>query len=262
MTSQRILVCDLDGVVYRGDRAIPGAGAALERIRSAGWETVFATNNSSRTPEYVTDKLHRIAGFDADPSQVVTSAQVAAGLIEEGPVLVAGEEGLRRAVIDLGFATTEDPGLAATVVAGIDRGLTYERIADAADAVRDGARLIVTNRDPTFPSASGLRPGAGACVAALEAAAGRTGITAGKPTDHMRRHIESVVGHGLIWMVGDRPDTDLALARDPRWRSVLVLTGVTTSPLDVDPTPDLVADDLPAAVETLLSGVVGPAERR
>ena len=250
----RTLVCDLDGVVYRGDVALPGAGDALARIEAAGWDIFFATNNSARTPDAVVAKLGTVAGYETEADRIVTSALVAAELVTEGPVFVAGEEGIRVAVVEAGFDTTDDPSAAATVVAGLDRSLSYEGVARAADAVRTGARLIVTNRDPTFPVHGGLMPGAGACVAAIETAAGVRGTTAGKPTEAMRRFIEARAGDGPIWMVGDRPDTDIALASGHRWSSILVMTGVTTTTEGLDPVPDAVAEDLASAVEVLVDG--------
>lgn len=246
------VVCDLDGVVYLGNSAIPGSGDALRRLASAGIVTVFATNNSARAPSEVRAKLHDIAGVDVPEHMIVTSAIVGASLLEDGPVLVVGERGLAEAVARAGFPETDDPAAAASVIVGLDRRLTYERIAAAAEALRRGARLVVTNRDPTYPTERGLLPGAGACVAAVETAAGVTGVTAGKPSTEMRRHLEALVPEGPIWMIGDRIDTDISLAVSPRWRSILVLTGVTESAEGASPMPDRVTADLAAAVRLVL----------
>lgn len=246
------VVCDLDGVVYRGKTPMPHAKEALRALASDGMSLLFVTNNSAREPANVRQKLAEVVGYEADESQIITSALVAATLIEDGPVLVMGEIGVESAVLSAGFRLTDDPLQAATVVAGLDRGITYDRVARASTAVRSGARLIVTNRDPTFPVEGGLLPGAGACAAAVETAAGVTGVTAGKPSEGMRRLIESRLPDGPIWMVGDRPDTDIALASGPRWRSVLVLTGVTSDPTTADPAPDFVAADLGEAAELIL----------
>lgn len=248
------VVCDLDGVVYRGDRATPGAGQALASLEAAGLALSFATNNSARAPGVVAEKLLRVAGYAARPEQVVTSSLAAASLIQRGPVLIMGESGLEAAVTEAGFTITDDPGAAATVVVGLDRRLSYQRVARAAAAARAGARLIVTNRDPTFPTESGLLPGAGSCAAAVETAAGVVGVTAGKPSEGMRLLLEQRHPEGTIWMVGDRPETDVALAAGPRWRSILVLTGVTASAQGVTPAPDLVAPDLSAAAKLILAG--------
>lgn len=251
------VVCDLDGVVYRGGTAIPGAKEALQALDEAGLSPVFVTNNSARPPKAVTTKLEEVVGYHTGEDRVVTSALVAATLIESGPVMVVGGEGIESAVLDAGFDLSEDPTDAGTVVVGLDRALSYERVARAASAIRAGAVLIVTNRDPTFPVEGGLLPGAGACAAAVEVASGVTGVTAGKPTSAMRDLIERRVPRGTIWMIGDRPDTDIALASGPRWRSVLVLTGVTARLDRLDPEPDHVVEDLPAAVDLILRAPAG-----
>lgn len=249
----RAVVCDLDGVVYRGDAPTRDAGSALRRLDDAGYRLLFATNNSARPPSHVRDKLETVTGYVAVEDQIVTSSVVAASLIVDGPVLIVGEEGVLEAVIGAGFDVTTEPGEAKTVVVGLDRRLTYEKVARAADAVRAGAALVVTNRDPTYPVEDGLLPGAGACAAAVETAAGVVGVSAGKPSAAMREMIERRLGEGPIWMIGDRPDTDLALASGSRWRTVLVLTGVTSDPSGVAPAPDQVTADLAEAVETILT---------
>ncbi|MGH8912612.1 MAG: HAD-IIA family hydrolase [Acidimicrobiia bacterium] len=242
------LVCDLDGVVYLGETAIVGAADALVKAEEHGWRILFATNNSARPPADVVAKLLRVAGYHAVEDQIVTSAMVAGSLVRVGPVLIMAERGVEEAIVDHGFELTDVPGLARTVVAGLDSGITYDRIDRAAAAVRAGAELIVTNRDPTFPTDHGLLPGAGACAAAVETAAGVVGVTAGKPSEAMRQFLERRSTPGPIWIVGDRPDTDLALAHGERWHSALVLTGVTSSARGVEPVPDLVAPDLAAAI--------------
>lgn len=249
----RAVVCDLDGVVYRGQTATPGAKEALRTLDEAGLSPYFVTNNSAGEPAGVQRKLAEVVGYRADVDRIVTSALVSASLVETGPVLVVGEIGIVSAVEGAGFEVTEDPSQAATVVVGLARNLDYQGVARAADAIRAGARLIVTNRDPTFPVEGGLLPGAGACAAAVEVAAGVTGVTAGKPTPAMREVIEARVPEGDIWMIGDRPDTDIALASGPRWHSILVMTGVTDSTENLDPEPDHVVADLTEAVALILA---------
>src|SRR5690606_30703188 len=128
----------------------------------------------------------RVVGYPAAEEQVITSALAAAKLITAGPVLVMGEIGIDDAVSQAGFDITDDPDRAATVVVGLDRSLSYDRVSRASEAVRKGARLIVTNRDAQFPVEDGFVPGAGACAAAVEVAAGVVGETAGKPSTALR----------------------------------------------------------------------------
>lgn len=226
------LVCDLDGVVYRGETTIPGAGEALSEIESAGFRIVFATNNSSKTDHQVADKIERVTGYPAGVQQVVTSARAAASLLEnrEAQVLVVGGEGLRVAMLDSGHLLVESGREATAVVVGFDRDLSYDRLKEATIALNGGADFIASNLDKTFPAAGNdLWPGAGAMVAALEAASGRTAEPAGKPFEPMQRLIATRLGSGRTWVVGDRPETDLQLGRSAGWRTVLTLSGVTST---------------------------------
>jgi 4-nitrophenyl phosphatase len=121
----------------------------------------------------------------------------------------------------------------------------------AADAVRFGARFIATNTDPTFPVADGLLPGGGAIVAAVRATTGVEPEVAGKPNAPMRALLRAK-GIRDAWVIGDRVDTDIALARaEPDWTSILVLTGVTGPEGTGD--ADFVVPDLAAAVDLVLS---------
>lgn len=245
------LVCDLDGVVYRGQEAIPGARDAIERIRAAGMGVIFATNNSSRTPKQVAAKLADIVGIDVAPDEIVTSAEAALTLIpvDVNRCLVVGEAGITAAIEKSGRTiTSEDPEC---VVVGISRGFDYQALDRASRAIRDGALFIATNVDPTYPKPTGLHLGAGAIVAAVSVASGVTPLVAGKPEQPMRDLIKSR-GVGQAWVVGDRLDTDIEMAaREKSWRSVLVYTGVTSEADDSFPA-DWTAPDLSAAVDLVL----------
>jgi len=249
------VVCDLDGVVYLADAPVPGAGPALTEIDRRGYRLVFATNAPIRTQEAVAAHIASLTGYPAAPAQVVTSAMVAAEMLSAGdaPVLAVGEAGLGATLERAGLSLTEDPGRARTVVVGLDRRLTYDHLRIAAEALRRGARFVASNRDPTYPTESGPWPGGGAIVAALEAATGRTAEVAGKPHPPMRDAVLRRLGPGPTWVVGDRPETDLALGRGLGWTTVLVLTGVVADPAEVPPglRPDLVLEtiaDLPASL--------------
>jgi HAD superfamily hydrolase (TIGR01450 family) len=250
------VLCDLDGVVYRGQEVISGVPEALRRLSDAGVEIFYITNNSTRTPEAGAEKISRLTGVQVEPEQVLSSSLAAVGLLlpEDGPVLVVGEEGVRDAVERAGLVETEDPDEAGSVLVGLTRSLTYEVIGDAMNAIRGGARFIATNDDVTFPTENGVMPGAGAIVAAIAASSGVAPVVAGKPNEPMRLLIRSR-GVGAAWVIGDRQDTDVALASaEPDWVSVLVLTGVTDSDDVAADEADHVVADFPAAVDLVLSG--------
>lgn len=247
------IVCDLDGVVYLGDEAVPGAGEALARIRAEGIDVVFVTNNSSRSPETVAERIRTMTGFPAEPENVLTSA-MAAGLVLRGstqPAFVLGGDGIRRALSDEGITVTDRGVEAGAVVVGLDRALTYDRLKEATIAVRRGARFVATNHDPTFPTESGLWPGAGSIVAAVERAADVAPEIAGKPFAPMRRLVRERIGSDRIWVIGDRIDTDLAMAAEERWAGVLVLTGVTETAPSGDPRVDRVVESIADVPELL-----------
>lgn len=246
------IVCDLDGVIYRGTEGVPGAAAALEALELAGYDLVFCTNNSSRTPDQTAQRISGITEYQARGEQVISSAQAAATLLRAGTrAFVLGGEGIRSALVEVGVDVTTEWERADAVVAGIDLELSYGRLADATRAVRGGARLIATNTDATFPSENGLLPGAGSLIAALETATGSTAEIAGKPHAPMQKLIAERVTKSPVWVVGDRPETDLAMAEARGWHKVLVLSGVTSTADGVTPEPDMVLDSLADLPEAL-----------
>jgi ribonucleotide monophosphatase NagD (HAD superfamily) len=146
---------------------------------------------------------------------------------------------------------TEIGSKAAAVIVGTDRAIDYDRLSNAVTAVRGGARLIATNTDPTYPVESGLLPGSGAFVAAVQVASGTMAEVAGKPNPAMRNLLR---GKGIeeAWVIGDRLDTDIHMAQlEEGWRSVLVLSGVS-APEDDLAEADFVVPDLAAAVGVVI----------
>ena len=244
------LICDLDGVVYLGEQEIPGAGDALRRLADGGWRILFCTNNASRTPADTAAKIERVTGYRSSAGDVATSAQAAASLLTgDEAVYVLGGHGLVRAVEDTGCDVLDDWRSAEVVVVGLDPLLTYERLSGAVLAIGGGARFIASNHDPTYPTPEGLRPGAGAIVAAVIHATGVQPVVAGKPHLPMRRLLAEKAS-GDIWIVGDRDDTDLAMGRAEGWSTALVATGVASTPTEA---PTLEAHDLAAVADYLLA---------
>ncbi|MGB7860617.1 MAG: HAD-IIA family hydrolase [Acidimicrobiia bacterium] len=248
------VICDLDGVIYRGNTAIPGAKAGLELLATEGARICFVTNNSTRTPAEVASKIRDVVGVGVDPDRVVTSSQAAVGMLEpdDDPVLVVGEGGILDALSRAGFTVTVDPGEARSVMVGLYRDLTYETLEGASSAIRGGARFVATNTDPTFPIQGGLKPGAGSIVAAIATASQCDPEIAGKPHTPMRAIVRQKVG-AQPWVVGDRVDTDIAMASlEAGWRSILVLSGVTST-ADEGDSADFVVEDFEAAAELVLA---------
>jgi 4-nitrophenyl phosphatase len=245
-------VLDLDGVVWLADAPIAGAAAAVERLRAADRQVLFATNNSWAPVAQQEAKLAR-HGITA-AGDVMTSAMAAAGLVEPGErVLVCGGPGIDEAVAGRGAVAVRD-GDADVVVVGFHRDFDYERLRVAARAVDRGARLVATNDDATYPTPDGPIPGGGALVAAVAYATGVDPVVAGKPYRPMADLVRAVGGPtGTV--VGDRPETDGVFAGELGYRFALVLTGVTAaSDLPVVPAPAIVAPNLEALVAAEILG--------
>lgn len=230
MSNSRTIVCDLDGVLYRGADPIIGAGEALRRLSAAGWRLLYATNNSTRTAAEVASTIEARTGFAVDVGDVVTSGMATAHHLQgtAEALSVIGGRGLGLTLEAAGFSIVPgDSELIDAVVIGLDRALTYDKLAAATLAVRRGSRLVATNDDPTFPTPEGLVPGAGSLVAALERATDRIAEVCGKPHRPMAELVAALAGEGEIVMVGDRIETDIRFGIDNGWHTVLVLTGVT-----------------------------------
>jgi HAD superfamily hydrolase (TIGR01450 family) len=250
-----VALLDLDGVVYVGRDAVPGAADALRAAREQGMRLAFVTNNAARPPSAVAAHLTEL-GIAADPAEVITSSQAAAHYLAErlpggANVLVVGTTGLVEALRERGltpvFSADDDP---AAVVQGYSPDLDWHQLAEGAVVIRRGRPWIATNLDPTVPSPRGPLPGNGSLVAALRHATGVTPVATGKPDPTMHREsVERSAAHRPI-VVGDRLDTDVEGARRVGCPSLLVLTGVTT-PLEVITAseqlrPDFVGADLSA----------------
>ena len=242
-------VLDLDGVLWLGDQPIYGAADAVARLRSTGQRVVFLTNNSSLTVGDYLAKL-RGMGVPADEADVITSAQAAASMMmPSSTALVCAGKGVDEALQRRGVRTVRS-GRADAVVVGWHREFDYDRLTAAYRAVAAGARLIGTNDDATYPMPTGMVPGGGSILAAVSYATGKPAEVAGKPFKAMVALVRERVGRVDV-VVGDRPTTDGALARNLEARFILVLSGVTSQgDLPVEPAPDLVSADLAAAVAT------------
>jgi 4-nitrophenyl phosphatase len=254
-----VVLLDLDGVVWLAHQAIPGSPAAIAALRAAGVRVLFVTNNSASTIEEQEAALDGI-GVPA-VGDVLTSAMAAAELVSPGErVLVCGGPGIRQA-LDRRGAIVVDDGPCEAVMVGFHRDFSYDGLRRAAGAVHRGARLIGTNDDATYPTPEGPIPGGGAILAAVSVGSGTTPEIAGKPYAPMAELVRQVVGDaaaGAAVMVGDRPSTDGRFARQLGCRYAHVWSGVTPWGAEVDPAPDLAADDL-AAVAAVLLGVPRPS---
>lgn len=276
----RGIVCDLDGVVYAGQEAVPHAVEALTGARGAGVPVVYATNNASRPPGSVAEHLRKL-GIECAAEDVVNSSQAGAGLVAQrvpagSTVLAVGGPGVGEALREQGFDVVtpeqriDDPAVAERVRAvlqGYGADIAWADLAEAAYAIREGAVWVATNTDLTIPTGRGVAPGNGSLVRAVGYAAGIEPVVAGKPYAPLYEAAASRLGHDpeVLLAVGDRLDTDIEGAHRAGMDSLLVLTGINglvdaaCAPDVQRPTfvaPDLRALDRPVAELTVDDGAV------
>ena len=233
------VIFDMDGVLYRGSLPIDGAKDVIGFLREREIPFALLTNNSTRTPKMYREKLLSM-GIDIPEERIVTSG-LATRLymgkhFKPGKVFVIGGKGLHEEIKGLGWDVVSLEEVrnghwreVEYVVVGLDPSLTYEKLKYATLAIRNGATFIATNPDTTFPGEEGIYPGAGSIVAALRASTDREPLIIGKPNDPVYEVVkEKLGGVHEIWMVGDRLDTDIVLAKRFGMKAIMVLTGVNS----------------------------------
>jgi 4-nitrophenyl phosphatase len=242
------IISDLDGVVYRGEAGIRDAIQAFNNWERTGIPYAFVTNNSTRSPEDVAEKL-RFFGVTVTPGRIVTSSLVAAQMMKERwpprtPVFVIGAPALNNAIAAAGFEITDrSPEV---IVMGLDRNISHRKLCVAVDALLAGATLIGTNPDLLLPTANGFELGAGAMLTAVSAATRVRPIVLGKPEPHMIETALQRLGtpRESTLMIGDQVATDIQAGKRTGLYSVLVTTGVAEREEPGLSPPDIVIDSL------------------
>jgi len=273
----RLVIFDLDGVVYRGSEPIAGAAELVAWLHEAGVLVRFATNNSMVARDGYVTRLAAM-GIETSVEEVATSSSATVEHLrrhapEVRRVLAIGADGMREELTAAGLdtemaGTVRQPSPGApleraydAVIVGLDPEFDYARLAVAMSAVAAGARLIATNADARYPTPAGFLPGAGSIVAAIAAATGARAEVIGKPEPAMFRAILEASGIAAAdaVVVGDNPASDVIGARRAGCAAIVVLTGVadpdSIAQLEADAVPHAVAAD-PAAVRELLEGRV------
>lgn len=233
----RVFVLDMDGTIYLGDQWIDGAKDFLNRIRETGRSFIFLTNNSSKDPLTYAEKL-QCMGFDAQPSDIITSGQACAWYLKKNHpgkrVCLLGNQLLTKEFEEEGILLDqEDPEIA---VIGFDTSLNYPKLCRFCDLVRKGLPYIATHPDLNCPTESGFIPDTGAMMELIHASAfRRPDIIIGKPYHHIADYLmDRLRKNGYdrlrpeeVAVVGDRLYTDIAAGVNAGMRSVLVLSGET-----------------------------------
>lgn len=272
----RLVIFDLDGVVYRGHEPIPGARELVAFLHQAGVGVRFATNNSMVARSGYVARLAGMGIATATDEIVTSTSATTEHLRRHAPavhaVLAIGADGMRAELAEAGFDVTMAGDVSSddhtggpldrrfdAVIVGLDPHVDYRRLAVAMSAVGAGARLVATNADARYPTPVGFLPGAGSIVAALATATGVTPDVIGKPSPAMFTAIleASGVPAGDAVVIGDNPDADVAGAHRAGIAAILVLTGVAdasaAAALGGERRPDAIAAG-PADVRDLLAG--------
>jgi len=223
---------DMDGVLVHEEHLIPGADKLLEELGTKGNQFLVLTNNSIYTPRDLRARLHR-TGLDVPEQSIWTSALATAKFLDsqrpEGSAFVIGEAGLTTALHEIGYVLTDrDPDY---VVLGETRTYSFTSITTAIRLIEQGARFIATNPDSTGPSREGSLPATGSVAALIQQATGHAPYFVGKPNPLMMRSALNTLGaHSeATLMIGDRMDTDVRSGLEAGLRTILVLTGISTT---------------------------------
>lgn len=224
-------ICDMDGVIYHGNKILPGVAEFIQWLHDEDKEYLFLTNNSGSTPRELQNKLSRM-GLDISEEHFYTSAlATAAFLKEQSPgcsVYAIGEAGLFNALYDAGITMNDvNPDY---VVVGEGKTYSLDTLTKATNLVLGGARLIGANSDVSGPVENGIAPACGALVAPIEIATGTKAYFCGKPNPlMMRTGLKLLHCHSAeAVMVGDRMDTDVISGLESGMSTVLVLSGIST----------------------------------
>ena len=231
LLNKKGFICDMDGVIYHGDRLLPGVKEFMDWIYKEDKHFLFLTNSSSSTPKELHQKLERL-GLEVDESRFYTSAQATARFLHSQKpgcsAYIMGDYALSNALYDLGITYNDvDPDY---VVVGESRGYNLEMITKAIRLVNDGARLIGTCFDVTDPAEDGILPACRALISPIELATNKKAYFVGKPNPLMMRTGLRLLGvHSEeAAIIGDRMDTDMVAGIESGLDTCLVLSGVTT----------------------------------
>ena len=224
-------ICDMDGVIYHGNRLLPGAKEFVDWLQREEKEYLFLTNNSGMTQKELQQKLQRM-GLDVPEEHFYTSALATAEFLKaQAPgcsVYALGEAGLLNALYDAGLTMNDvNPDY---VVIGEGKSYSLDTLTKAVNLVRKGAKLIGANSDVSGPIENGIAPACRALIAPIEMATGKHEYFCGKPNPLMMRTGLKLLGchSGEAVMVGDRMDTDIISGLESGMSTVLVLSGVST----------------------------------
>ncbi|MGY3704445.1 HAD family hydrolase [Vagococcus martis] len=230
MTYKGYLI-DLDGTIYLGNQPIDAGKRFVDRLKEKNIPFLFVTNNTTKTPEAVKNRLHDSFDIDVSEETIYTASLATVDYMKDkglgNRVYVIGEEGVKEAIFSSGFILDEEN--ADYVVVALDTDLTYEKLAVATLAIQKGAHFIGTNPDKNIPTDRGLMPGAGSLIASIEMSTQTSATYIGKPEAvMMEKALDRLkLSKNDVMMVGDNYETDIRAGIDNDIDTLLVLTGFT-----------------------------------
>ncbi|MGK7397879.1 MAG: HAD-IIA family hydrolase [Candidatus Cyclobacteriaceae bacterium M3_2C_046] len=227
---KKSFICDMDGVLYHGNKILPGVKEFVTWLKAREKKFLFLTNSSEKSRKELKDKMYRL-GIEVEEDVFYTSALATAIFLSQqkpqGSAYVIGEPGLINALYEVGYTMNDiNPDY---VVMGETRTLNYEKMAHAINLVLNGAKLIGTNSDLTGPTENGIVPATKALIAPIELASGRNAYYVGKPNPLIMRTALKILGSEPedTVIIGDRMDTDIIAGIESEIDTVLVLSGIT-----------------------------------
>jgi NagD protein len=224
-------IIDMDGVIYHGNKLLPGVNEFINWLEETGKKYLFLTNSSERTPKELQEKLERL-GIQVGEDHFYTSGLATATFLSSqkpnGSAYIIGDAGLIHALYSVGYTINNvNPDY---VVVGETHGYNFEQIERAVNLVIKGARLIGTNSDVSGPIENGITPSTAALISPIEIATGRKAYFVGKPNPLMMRialrKLQVKTEEAIV--IGDRMDTDIRSGLESEIDTLLVLSGITS----------------------------------
>ena len=223
----RTLAADLDGTIYKGNTLLPKVKETYHVLKQLDINTIFITNNSSQTPEEIKTKLDKLLQDKISLKNIVTPLMIIKNVSEltTSKVHVYGSSSVKNYLEQFNekIVSIQD---AETVLIGRKDNIYTEEINIIANSINNGTKAFCLNKDLTFPTEEGEKPGNGAVVKMLEELTNSQIESLGKP-DKLYKDYLNKNGFTIDWIIGDRVDTDILLAKKLNVKSILVKTGVT-----------------------------------
>lgn len=254
-------IFDMDGVLYRGNRAIKGAKEAIDILRENGKKLVFLTNNSTRAREDYEERIKKL-GFEISIDEIIPATYATARYVAEKyknkKAFVIGSLGLIKELVLAGIKLTDKRENAEMLITGADLSITYEKLTIATNILLENKPWITTNCDKLYPAENMITPGTGYIVGSLQYITGREPIVIGKPSKEI---VEQAIKKAnakkeACVIIGDIIESDVLAGKNAGIATALVLSGVTKKE-DLSKSrikPDYVYNDIREIAEVVRNG--------